>query len=176
MTPAEAAALSVGISAVSLTLAALSLGWQVSLWLLGGRRIRVRLVHGVIGKGGVVSGPVKAGAKADIASLRTQGFNGPEVLGVQVINIGRLPVTLTSYTVKVFGGGMSYSPLADSIGPSLPFRLEAGESETWYVDFKYVRALASSDQAVGKDVSRAYMTVDLATKHEKRTRQSVPAT
>lgn len=84
------------VSCISLVVSGLALGWQIAMWLLNGGRIRTRLMHGVVGRGGVAVGPVKRDSRRlNLGSLRSQGWNGPEVLGIEVTNVGRARVQVT---------------------------------------------------------------------------------
>lgn len=158
------------LALVGLVVAMLSLGWQVASWALSGRRVKVNLLHGVQGRGGFATGKVKpGGAPLNLGTMRSQGWDGIEVIAAEVINVGRAPVIVTRYSVHAVGAGMSYTPLRDWIGPDLPFRLEPGASETWYSDIADARALVHSLGAIGKSATHVYMTVTLGTKEEKRT-------
>jgi len=162
------------IAIVGLFVSALSFGWQIATWALSGRRVKVRLIHGVEGRGGFAAGPVKrGGAPNDIRSMRSQGWSGREVLGIEVVNIGRANVTIKKYSVHPAGGGMSYTPHGDAIGPSLPFRLEPGESETWYSDMQDARALLKSLKVIGRSATRVRMGVNLGTGDERKTRRTL---
>jgi hypothetical protein len=46
------------VSAVSLLVAGLSLGWQIAQWLLSAARPKAQLMHGVVNGGGAYVGPV----------------------------------------------------------------------------------------------------------------------
>lgn len=171
----DTAALAIAI--LGLLVAGLSFGWQIATWALSGRRVDVRLLHGVQGRGGFAVGEVGRDSRArDMSSMRAQGWNGAEVIGIEVINIGRAPVTIKSYSVHAVGGGMAYTPHGDIIGRGLPYRLEAGESETWYSDMQDARALLHALPAIGKSASRVRMSVSLGTKQERRTRRTLRVT
>lgn len=162
------------ISVFSLAIAACSLGWQVAIWALSGRRVRLRLLHGVAGRGGFAVGAVDRSEKPlDMSSMRRQGWDGPEVIGVEVINVGRAPVSVRGYSVKAIGGGMSLRPVGDIVGPPLPFKLEPGESETWYSDARDARALLSSLAAIGRTSRSVRMAVSLGTGQERATRRKL---
>jgi hypothetical protein len=165
------------LAIVSLLVAALSLGWQVASWALSGRRVKVRLLHGVEGRGGFATGLVKRdGSPRRLDSLRAQGWNGREVLAIEVINVGRSPVTVTSYSVLAVGTGAAYKPVGDAIGPILPYRLEPGESETWYSDMNDARALIHALASINKRASKVLMTVTLGTQTERKTRRTLTVT
>lgn len=153
------------IASISLLVAGLSLGWQIGQWLLSGGRPKATLLHGVQGRGGVFTGPVeKAGRSRNVEDLRKQGFYGPEVVGVQVTNHGRASVAVESVALCSRGGGISYVPNGDLIGPQLPYRLDAGTNETWFVDAELGRSLvAVSRNALQKPTQGVYMTVTLGT-------------
>ena len=55
-----------------------------------------------------------------------------------------MPVTVTEWNVAASPGGMAFRPVADSIGPPLPHRLDPGTSEVWAMDAGTVRSLAES--------------------------------
>lgn len=162
------------ISVFSLAIAACSLGWQVAVWTLSGRRVRLRLLHGVAGRGGFAVGAVdRSETTLDLTSMRRQGWDGPEVIGVEVVNVGRAPVSVRGYSVQAIGGGMSLRPVGDIVGPALPFRLEPGESETWYSDARDARALLSSLAAIGRQSRSVRMAVSLGTGQERATRRKL---
>lgn len=162
------------VAIVGLLVAALSLGWQVASWALSGRRVKVVLLHGVQGRGGFATGPVgRNSAPRRIDSMRSQGWDGPEVLAIEVINVGRVTVTIRSYSVIAIGSGMSYTPIGNAIGKALPFRLEPGESETWYSDVQDAHALVRSVREIGKSATHVNMSVGLGTKEDRKTRHSI---
>jgi hypothetical protein len=122
------------IACFGFLVAALALGWQVATWFMDGRRVTLRLLHGRQGHGGFVVGPIgKDGAPRDIEQLAREGAQGPEVVGVEVTNVGRLKVKVTGYGAEAAGTGWSFNPIGDAIGQSLPHWLEPGDAETWYV-------------------------------------------
>jgi hypothetical protein len=119
-------------------LASLSLGWQAASYVLAGGRVKVRLRVGGLGNGGMVTATPDSLRANWWEHLAAQGYRRP-IVAVTVANVGRLPVTVARWGLKS-GLGMSLYPVADSIGPRLPHRLEAGESETWAVDMAPVQA------------------------------------
>ncbi|MBA4608425.1 phosphoribosylamine--glycine ligase [Aeromicrobium sp. Marseille-Q0843] len=152
------------ISALSLVLAGLSLGWQVAQWLLAGGRPRATLIHGLVDGNSVYSGRVKEGVPHDLSSLRRQGIIGTQVVGIRVTNHGRAPVSISSVAVHTRGGALTLNPLGGLIGPSLPYQLLPGTNETWYVDAVDVAKLASSSREVlNENVQGIYMTAALGT-------------
>ena len=152
----------------------MSLGWQIASWTLSGRRAKVRLMHGVAGRGGFAMGAVdRDGAPKRVNTMRSHGWDGPEVLAIEVINVGRATLTVTGYSIHAVGTGMSYSPIGDRIGRELPFRLEPGEAETWYADMQDARALVHSLAALGKSATRVNMSVSLGTRQELKTPTSL---
>ncbi|MCQ9367633.1 phosphoribosylamine--glycine ligase [Corynebacterium falsenii] len=151
------------IASISLLVAGLSLGWQIAQWLLSAGRPKAKLLHGVQGRGGLATGPVeKSGEPRNFESLREQGFNGPEIIGVQVTNHGRAPVTVDRIALCTRGGNMSVVPQNELLGPALPHRLEAGTNESWYMeaDFGY-RLVAASRAALHEQIRGVYMSAAL---------------
>jgi hypothetical protein len=171
----EAAALF--IAAISLLVAGLSLGWQVAQWLLSAGRPKATLVHGIIERAGAYVGPVGDGGKRhNLRSLRQQGMSGPEVVGIQVTNHGRAPVTVEGVSVRTRGGVMSFVPHGDRIGPDLPHRLEPNTNASWYVALDRGVLLASSSREVlGESVTGIYMTAQLGNGKSVKTRRTLTA-
>lgn len=163
------------IACASLVLAAVSLGWQVAAWLMDGRRTRVTLLHGLMSTGGAYTGKVgRGGRPRDLTSLHRQGIHGTEVLGVAVTNVGRAPVRVDRYRIELTKGGLSFTPVADAIGPALPYRLQPGETETWYARADSARALVSSMRDIGRRASDDVRAiVQFGTGDEKRTRRTL---
>jgi len=162
--------LTLAIAALSLLIACLSLGWQIASWLLDGRRVKLVLKHGAMGRGGAALGEIKRdGRPRDLSQVLGEGFTGTDVLAVTVINIGRAPVVVERYSVVLEGAGLSFTPMGDAIGASLPHELQPGRSETWYAEMGSVRALVSSAAAIDVHGHSISMTVELGTGHTKKT-------
>lgn len=162
------------VSCVGLIVAALALGWQIASWLLDGRRVRVSLVYGLHAGHGAYTAKIKrGGALPDVERIRRQGYDGKAVLGIVVTNVGRATVRIQNYSLGLASGGWSVTPVADGIGPALPFRLPAGESETWYVDVADAPALLAAARTVHPGIrGRFRMSVELGTGDVKATRAS----
>lgn len=163
------------VAIISLALATASIGAQITTWVLEGGRAKLTLVHGALALGGVVSGPVgRDGKPRDLSSLRAQGPMGAEVVGVTVANVGRAPLRVTSYGVKLTRPGLSFTPVGDAIGPSLPYTIEPGSSETWFAEMRSARALVATAGEVLTSVSnQVYMTVSFGTGRVRRTRRTL---
>jgi len=162
----------IGVSALSLIVASLSLGWQIAIWLMSAGRIRVTLQHGLLtGSGAAYLAPVnKKGKLRSLSHLAEQEVSGQEVLAIEVVNVGRAPVTVTRYGAHVRGSDVTATPMRDAIGKELPFRLESGEAETWAIDIDSVRRLVDAGQVLEPGARVVDMTVDLATGKKARTR------
>jgi hypothetical protein len=119
-------------------LASLSLGWQATTYVLTGGRITVGLRVGGLGGGGMVTAPPENLSQDWLENLTSQGFSRP-IVAVTVANIGRQPVTVARWGLKS-GLGVSLYPVADSIGPDVPHRLNIGEAATWAMDMQAVEA------------------------------------
>lgn len=162
-------------AALSLLVAALSLGWQIASWSLDGRRVRVVLIHGAVGLSGMATGKVGRDRQPkDLDSLRAEGFTDAEVVGISVTNVGRAPVRIDRYGVRLKKGGFAYYPIGDAIGPELPFRLAPGETESWLADAADARRLVTTTRKVGRSSSSdVVMEIVLGTGDVKRTRRSL---
>lgn len=170
----EPEAIALLISAVSLVLAGVSLGWQIAQWLLSAGRPKATLMHGLSTGSGALVGPVtKAGQGSRLDRLREQGFNGEEIIGIQVTNHGRAPVTVENIALCPRGGLTRFVPVGQRIGPDVPYQLEAGTNASWYMTFDHAHNLVrASRNALDEPVTGVYMTATLGTGKEIQTPQT----
>lgn len=161
------------IAIVGLALAAASLSWQAATHVLTGGRVRVKLRVGAMSNGAMVTGPPEGLSPELLADLAAQGYRRP-IVAVEVANVGRLPVTVTTWKLT-HERGISYAPIGESIGKPLPFRLEAGEAETWAVDLQTVISLAQTtvETLTSRSGSRIHGVVELADGRSRRTQESL---
>lgn len=165
------------ISALSLVLAALSIGWQIAQYLLSAGRPKATLLHGLVSESEAYSGPVRPDGRGfDIDGLRSQGLTGFEAVGIQVTNHGRAPVIIESVKLHPRGGAMSLIPVRERVGPDLPYKLEAGANASWFLDYDHAARLAHSSREVLKErVSGVYMSAELGTGKSVKTRRTLRA-
>jgi hypothetical protein len=162
------------LAALGLVLSVASLSWQAATFVLSGSRVKAELRHGARGPGGhggLVSG--KPGLQT-LASLAPQGWT-EEVLGVEVRNVGRLAVTVTSVAVVHAEKGIKYRPVGALIGEELPFRLEAQSSQSWFMsaaDVHQMIAVAAETLGAG-DPADLYVEVELGTGKVCKTREKL---
>lgn len=136
------------VAVLGVLLGALSLGWQIASHMLTGGRAKAELLAGALGRGGMATVSLKYMRADSMKELAAQGFAQP-VIVVRVRNVGRLPVTVTSWSI-ITSRGVAFSPVGDSIGPALSHRLEAGETADWAVDANPIRAMAHTTADVFK--------------------------
>lgn len=151
------------IAVLGVLLSALSLGWQRATFVLSGGRVKVHLIIGAMHPSGSGLMSITDVEKTPahelpqrIAEFRRHGYTRP-VIGVEVINIGRMPVTIAKWEVATTAK-VSLRPMAGSVGPSLPFELGAGKSETWLADLSEVLTAVDTGAEVFK-LDRASVTV-----------------
>ncbi|OZF42110.1 phosphoribosylamine--glycine ligase [Rhodococcus sp. 14-2470-1a] len=161
----DAAGVALLISALSLVLAGLSLGWQIAQWLLSAGRPKASLMHGLSDGAQAWVGPVrKDGTGFDMSRLRQQGVTGSPVVGVQVTNHGRAPVVVETVAMLPRGGSARLVPIGERIGPDLPLTLQPGANASWYLSAEHAeRLVRSSREVLHERVSGVYMTAQLAT-------------
>lgn len=161
------------IAILSFFVATLALGWQVAAWRLEGPRLRATLQHGLFGAGGAVVAAVGHDGKLrDMSSMRHQGWNGPEVIAIEVTNHGRSRAKITRYSIRLKRGGMTVEyPRGNSWSPPLPHWLEPGESATWYAELRDAAALVSATRTVHSYAGGALMSVETGTGKVVRTRR-----
>jgi hypothetical protein len=174
-------------AAVSLAVSVFSVGWQVAVWLFDAGRVRVVLRHGLLTRSAAITSKVGTGggglfapgahspgmSASDLENIRSQGHDGPEVLGIAVTNSGRVPVTVTKYGAKLTGTGLEFSPLADQLGPALPCRLEPGTTELWLVEMDTVRRFVHAGQVVKQGARDVTMFAELGTGKVAMTRSAI---
>lgn len=165
------------ISALSILLAALSIGWQIAQYLLSAGRPKAALLYGVGSRSEVVSVPVPAnGKRLDLSGLREQGLGGFEAVGIQVTNHGRAPVIIESVKLLPRGGAMTFLPISERVGPDLPHKLEPGANASWFLSYDHaVRLAEASRQVLREDVNGVYMTAQLGTGKTIKTRRTLRA-
>lgn len=173
----EIEAIALLIAALSLVLAGLSLGWQIAQWLLSGGRAKATLLHGVRQGSDAIIGPVgRDGAGFNITDLRRQGIDGAEVVGIQVTNHGRAPVVVEGVRLCPRGGAMRFVPVAERLGPELPYTLEPGSNASWYMTADHAAALAdASREVLTEKVTGVYMDAQLGTGKTITTRETLRA-
>lgn len=128
------------LAIAGIVLSAVSLTWQAATFRLTGSIVRAELKHGGVGMGGVLFGSPGTYSQSLLAS---QGFT-QEVIGVEVFNRGRLPVSITGWALQI-EGKETFSMTTQQVGPPLPYRLEAGANERWFMPMAMLRpAVATS--------------------------------
>jgi hypothetical protein len=150
------------IAVVGLALAAASLAWQTATFALTGSRVRADILRGAIGRGGLVSSPPEKWNANSPAALAAQGFTEP-VVAVEVRNVGRMAVSVQKVTAYL-DNGIGFSPTQTET--PLPFRLEPGSSEKWWVEAAVLHAaiVASRHAGIGgSDHPRVHVAVGLGT-------------
>lgn len=101
-----------GIALVALVLSVVSLGWQAWTWKNNGPVVEVNVTN----------------------AITDAGTGEPEhYVGVEAVNTGRAPTTVTSWGFELPGGGSVYSTVALRISESLPCRLESHSKATFYL-------------------------------------------
>jgi hypothetical protein len=158
------------VAIAGLGLAVASLIWQAATFVLSGSRVKIQLKRGFLGSPQGV-GPVSRvtaplDATADhAATMAAQGFH-QELLVVDVRNVGRLPVDITSVDGYLSSGwGFSEPGLYNE---QLPYRLEPGSKQAWHVPIEYFRKALVMRGIASEE---AFMVVGLGTGKAVRTRQ-----
>jgi hypothetical protein len=156
------------IAVVGVSLAVLSIAWQAATFILTGPRVKVELHEGLRGPLGVMVASLNVYTDDGRAALERSGYD-EHVLAITAINNGRLPATITSWSVR-FGNGASQSVGLDRQNPELPYRLEAHSSATWYMLAEHAQGVQRVFADQGRDASKMRGEVGLAS--GKRTARS----
>lgn len=164
---------SLWVAVLGVVLACLSLGWQAATYVLTGGRVKVTLLLGAMGNGGMVTGSPDKLKHGWFDRVAEQGYRSP-VVAVKVANVGRQPVTVAQWSVVCPLAG-SVTPVGNSIGPALPHRLEVGESATWAVDMHNVHTFMEATRKVLAEGRRvvAFGQVELGDGRTKRSAETM---
>jgi hypothetical protein len=96
----------------------------------------------------------------------SQGMS-TEVIAVEVRNIGRMAATVQKITAYL-EDGIGFGPIQTQ--PPLPFRLDAGSSERWWIEAEQVRAAMTASKLPR---SKVYIAVALGTGKVVKTKSVV---
>jgi hypothetical protein len=157
-------------SAVALALSGAAFGWQILSWFMSGGRVRAQLRIGCANSAGIVSTPADLLKNGWFERLARQGYVQP-IAAVRVHNRGRLPVYINRWGVEV--ASASFNPVAGSIGPDLPFKLEPGQDETWALPLEAVLMPMNSSREVFGGSDKLNGFVVLGTGKEIKTSETV---
>jgi hypothetical protein len=113
---------------------------------MSGGRVKVELRVGGMNPAGYMTSNISALKPAWFAQLAENGFMQP-IIAVQVTNHGRLSVYVSRWGIETEGG--TFTPLGDSIGPKLPYKLEAQQEVTWAMDLEAAQKLIASRDILG---------------------------
>lgn len=163
------------VASISLVVSGLALGWQIAVWLMSGSRPRINLTHAVTGPA-LASTPIRRGGSLkDYQHMRDQGWDGPELLGIEVTNHGRIRLQITRFAVVHPTSGTVLGILApNEFSAPLPHFIDPGTTAAWYGDLdtarQVVTAMNAAESTSGRDVK---MRVTLGTGKELTTKRSV---
>lgn len=105
---------------------------------------------------------MKSGIGLDIEDLRRQGYQGDEVLGIQVTNHGRAPLTVDRVSVHPRGEVMSLVPVGTARRDPAS-HIQPGANASWYMPIAQARGLAEVSRSTGEPVTGLYMSAELGT-------------
>lgn len=135
------------------------------------RTFVVEARHGFAGRGGVVS-KAQIVSPAEAQRYIAQGY-GQAVFGAVVRNVGALPIVVTKWSV-VMARGWEFSPVGESIGPSLPHQIPAGGSQDWWVPVEVIVTAANAAQSVGADLQPVQVVVECGDGGRRMSQRLVP--
>src|SRR4051812_15126384 len=118
------------VASLGVLLGGASLIWNLFEFRLTGPHVKVTLLFGAVGPGGLVSKREPL-TPNDMGNLASQGFTEP-LVGVEVVNDGRSPTTVTRFSCQVTGGFGFVKP-GLSINPELPCRIEPHTTTTFWI-------------------------------------------
>lgn len=165
-------ALTLIIAVLGLVVATGSAIWQAATFVLEGGRVKLALQVGTTTGRSLITGNVDVIGNEALHKMIDQ-HGGTAVIAIEVRNVGRAPVTVQRWGVRL-ASGVSLVPLDLSIGEKLPYRLDGGEQQTWAMDLEpVVDAVRVAKDVFHNDEGSAWGFVDLGNGKTVRTRQSV---
>lgn len=164
------------IAILGFVIALVSCVWQIATWFWSTARPRATMMHGILvesGTGMAMTRPVgKNGEPYPVEQMRRQGYNGPEIIGIQVVNHGRAPMSVTKFELK-HESGTSFVPIGEAIGPGFPHRIEPGASQSWFAPMEMIREASSVASDVWKTGRMVSIEATLATGKTIKSRRSM---
>src|SRR4051794_7948983 len=101
-----------------------SIVWQAATHVLSGGRAKVAMLIGAVNSGSMITDLADKVSPQDLDRYAEQGYL-ERIVAVHVANVGRLPITVTRWTLKP-NTGVSATPMGSSAGKPLPHRLDVG--------------------------------------------------
>jgi hypothetical protein len=149
-----------------------SLAWQVTSWRLSGGRSKALLLLAGRKMDSAERQVFRAGEEAVFwnRELAQQGYNSPMV-GVRVVNTGRIPIVVRSLTVKN-RYGKSFDIALDEHSPSLPSTIPALDAKEWFVSASKFGKIAFDARSIGASKTGACFEVTLQDGKHVRTEYS----
>ena len=125
------------LGAIGSLLAVASLTWQMATFKLSGSRVKVKLRIAALGNAGALTGPVDSNWLTSLQRYQSMGYT--PCLAIDARNIGRLAVDVIGCKV-LFSNGMTYYPVDSPANPPSNYRLEHGQTKTWFVSITPLQA------------------------------------
>lgn len=132
------------ISIISLVLSVTAVTWQFVTWKFSGSVVRVELLAGAAGRGGIVSGKIETFKPSQLLEQGFQEF----LFVIRARNIGRLAVDVTSWSVSM-PSGFSYTLPGFHLNSEVPYRLNAGTVVDFYVPMRDIYAAVQAARESG---------------------------
>lgn len=164
------------VAILGFAIALVSCVWQIATWFWSTARPRATMLHGILVESGgglsITRAVGKNGEPYPVQQLRQQGYGGPEVIGIEVVNHGRAPMTVRRFDLK-HESGASFVPTGQVTGPAFPHRIEPGASESWFVPAEMIREASAAVSEVSKTGRTVSIEATLATGKTIKSRQSM---
>lgn len=129
------------IAILGLVISVASASWQVWSRRLDDPRLRVQLLRGYLGNGGIISAPASAADSWQL--MASQGYT-ERLLGVEVTNVGRFPISVENAIAQAEPSGVSFHRPGWHINPEQNHRLEPFSSASWWVDMPSIAAMVQA--------------------------------
>ncbi|MGV7255923.1 hypothetical protein B1987_08630 [Mycobacterium kansasii] len=128
-----------GLVATVLSVALLT--WQV--WRARSPGPKVTPVVGYLTPDGLVTNDADSGARASLQNAAAQLPEGRYVIGVRVVNVGRVALPVAGWAIRSDPDGTSLEP-AQTSGAGVPYDISPGETAVFLTDLRHVTAFAAA--------------------------------
>lgn len=159
------------IALLGLCTAIASLTWNIVVFALQGARPQVKALAGVATNNGIISGPATASMAGSIRRTSEQSPSAPLVLGVEIVNRGRLPLHVYSLAVFCEPSKMRYIPGgADMLTEQFPIEIAAGAKATVVMRMEPAARLRYATEGALRKQQKVFCAVS-SSRREHRTKQ-----
>ncbi|MCV7196339.1 hypothetical protein [Mycobacterium angelicum] len=148
------------LSVIAIVLAAASLGWQVVAALRARRRPKLTPVIGRLTPEGLVTNDAGSDVREALLNAAEATPEGQFLIGVKVVNAGRVPFHVAGWAIRADRGGTSLVPVDEpGAGAEVPHDIAPGGSATFLTKLQNAQHFAEAVAGDPDQPARTVLTV-----------------